>query len=97
MAQDSHGVYGVGATRVSLGTVVRAFERGATAEEIVQRVPSLQLADVDQVVGYYLKNDAEFREYFAARGSGEKALLASHPGWRPRGLRERSMARRRAS
>ena len=55
LAKDAHGVYRVGGTRVTLDIVVRAFNRGATAEEIVQEFPSLQLPDVYQVIGYYLK------------------------------------------
>jgi hypothetical protein len=34
LARDSHGVYRVGGTRVTLDLVVRAFNRGATSEEI---------------------------------------------------------------
>jgi uncharacterized protein (DUF433 family) len=94
LAKDSHGVYRVGGTRVTLDLVVRAFNRGATAEEIVQRFPSLELSDVYQVIGYYLKNGAELREYLVAREAQEKALLASHPEWAPAGLRGRLMARR---
>jgi uncharacterized protein (DUF433 family) len=36
--------------------VVRAFNRGATAEQIVQKYDTLQLPDVYQVIGYYLKH-----------------------------------------
>jgi len=43
MAKDPHGVYRVGGTRVTLDLVVHAFNRGATAEEIVQMFPSLEL------------------------------------------------------
>jgi hypothetical protein len=38
VARDAYGVYRVGGTRVTLDLVVRAFNRGATAEEIVQKV-----------------------------------------------------------
>lgn len=34
LAEDAHGVFRVGGTRVTLDAVIRAFERGATAEEI---------------------------------------------------------------
>ena len=36
---DSDGVVRVGGTRVTLGTVVAAFQEGATAEEIVFQYP----------------------------------------------------------
>jgi uncharacterized protein (DUF433 family) len=40
LAEDSHGVYRVGGTRVTLDLLVHAFNRGATAEEIVQKFPA---------------------------------------------------------
>ncbi len=43
---DTNGVVRVGGTRVTLDTVVYAFEEGTTAEEIVQQYPSLQLGNV---------------------------------------------------
>jgi uncharacterized protein (DUF433 family) len=94
LAKDSHGVYRVGGTRVTLDLVVRAFNRGATAEEIVQKFPSLKLADVYQVIGYYLKHKDELRGYLETRAGEEKRLLDGHPEWSPAGLRERLTARR---
>lgn len=43
---DVHGVVRVAASRVTLTSVVHAFRTGATAEEIAQQYPSLELADV---------------------------------------------------
>jgi hypothetical protein len=51
LAKDAHGVYRAGGTRVTLDLVVRAFNRGATAEEIAQKYDSLRLPDVYQVIG----------------------------------------------
>lgn len=96
LAKDADGIYRVGGTRVTLDTVVRSFNRGATAEEIVQDFPSLQLPDVYQVIGYYLKRRAELADYFEKREHGEKELLAAHPEWSPRGLRQRLLARRKS-
>jgi uncharacterized protein (DUF433 family) len=96
LAQDAQGVYRIGATRVTLDLVVRAFNRGATAEEIVQKFPSLQLPDVYQVIGYYLKHSAELGAYFERREHREKELLDAHRDeWSPRGLRERLLSRRK--
>ena len=90
-------MYRVGGTRVTLDIVVRAFNRGATAEEIVQEFPSLQLPDVYQVIGYYLKHSAEFAAYFEKREREEKELLtrtSGRPGdcvsacWRAGRIRE---------
>jgi uncharacterized protein (DUF433 family) len=96
LARDVHGVYRIGGTRVTLDTVVRAFNRGATAEEIVQDFPSLQLPDVYQVIGYYLKHIEELTQYFEQRARDEKEILAAHPEWSHRGLRERLLARRKS-
>jgi len=94
LVQDTHGVYRVGKTRVTLDLLVRAFNRGATAEEIVQKFPSLELSDVYQVIGYYLKNRTELSEYLKAREYEEDILLTEHAEWFPGGLRERLMARK---
>lgn len=96
LVKDSHGVYRVGGTRVTLDLVVHTFNRGATAEEIVQKFPSLELSDVYQVIGYYLKNRDELRGYFETREREEATLLADHPEWSPSGLRQRLMARRKS-
>jgi uncharacterized protein (DUF433 family) len=97
LAQDASGVYRIGETRVTLDVVVRAFQRGATAEEIVQAFPSLELSEVYQVIGYYLKHSAELSGYLKKRESQEQELLAAHPEWSPDGLRERLLARRKQS
>lgn len=57
----------VGNTRVSLDTVVYAFENGATAEEIAQSYDSLRLEDVYTVIGFYLGHRDEVREYLEKR------------------------------
>ena len=79
---------------MTLDLIVRAFNRGATAEEIAQKYDSLQLSDVYQVIGYYLKHADELTEYFESRSREEEALLSSHQEWSPKGLRDRLLARR---
>jgi uncharacterized protein (DUF433 family) len=94
LTKDAQGVYRVGGTRVTLDLVVAAFNRGATAEEIVQRFDSLRLSDVYQVIGYYLKHADELAEYFEERAHQAEGLLSCHPEWSPAGLRDRMLARR---
>ena len=94
LVRDAQGVYRVGGTRVTLDLVVRAFNRGATVEKIVQKYDSLQLPDVYQVIGYYLKHADELAEYLESRAREEKSLLSSHPEWSPKGLRDRLLARK---
>jgi uncharacterized protein (DUF433 family) len=64
---DPDGVARVGGTRVTLDTVVGAFEQGATPEEIALRYDTLQLADVYAAIAYYLKHRAEVDHYLAKR------------------------------
>lgn len=95
LSKDAHGVYRVGGSRVTLDLVVRAFNRGATPEEIAQDFPSLKLPCIYQVIGYYLKHGAELAEYFDRRNREEQEMVEAHrEEWSPRGLRERLLARR---
>lgn len=96
LSRDVNGVYHVGDSRVTLDLVVRAFNRGATAEEMAQDFPSLQLSDIYQVIGYYLKHGSELAEYFDRRAREEQEMLEAHQEeWSPRGLRQRLLARRK--
>lgn len=61
--EDPPGVLRVGKSRVLLELVIRAFQRGATPEGIVQSYDTLSLPDVYAVVSYYLFNPAPVDEY----------------------------------
>lgn len=60
---DNDGVWRVGGTRVTLDTVVRAFNQGHTAEEIASHYPALKLADIYAVIAYYLNHQADVHYY----------------------------------
>jgi len=64
---DDHGVIRVSNTRVTLDTIIQAFANGATAEEIAYRYPSVPLADIYYVIGYYLRRTEEVDAYLAGR------------------------------
>jgi len=92
---DAEGVVRVGGTRVTLDTLVAAFTDGATAEEIVQQYPSVSLADVYAVLGYYLRHRAEVDAYLHRRQ--QQALAVRDQNERradPGGIRARLLARR---
>ena len=57
----------LGATRVLLDVVVHAFDDGATPEAVVQRFPSLDLADVYAVLAYCLRHRKEVDDYLLRR------------------------------
>ncbi|BAZ51875.1 hypothetical protein NIES4103_45340 [Nostoc sp. NIES-4103] len=89
------GVVRVGGTRVTLDTVVAAFNQGATAEEIVFQYPSLQLADVYAVISYYLRHQQEVQEYLQERQQRANEIRKINENkFNPQGVRDRLMARR---
>jgi uncharacterized protein (DUF433 family) len=92
---DRDSVMRVGGTRVTLDTVVAAFNEGATAEEIAQQYPSLNLADIYAVIGYYLHRREEVESYLAKRREFAKAVRQENEArFNPVGVRERLLARR---
>jgi uncharacterized protein (DUF433 family) len=94
LKSNEDGVVLVGKTRVTLDTVVTAFLEGATAEEIVEQYPSLQLADVYSVIGYYLRRKTEVDAYLKIRQ--ERAAQVRQENecrFNPIGIRDRLMAR----
>lgn len=92
---DANGVIYVGGTRVTLDTVVAAFLEGATVEEIVQQYPSLDLADVYAVVGYFLRQRSEVEAYLRQRQKqAEDVRKQNEMRFDPHGVRERLLARR---
>jgi uncharacterized protein (DUF433 family) len=93
--RETDGAFRVGHTRVSLETVIGAFQEGAAAEEIVLRYPSLDLADVYAVVAYYLRHREEVDRYVAERQEQAAALRRKMEERFPQaGIRERLLARR---
>jgi uncharacterized protein (DUF433 family) len=93
---DPDGVVKVGHTRVTLDTVIFAFNKGATAEEIVYRYPSLALADVYAVLGYYLQHQTEVDAYLAERQRGAEQIREQNEArFDPSGIRSRLLARRK--
>ncbi len=95
LAIDRDGVARVGGTRVTLDILVAAFREGATAEEIAQQYPTLRLADVYSVIGYYLRHRGEVEEYLRERGRRSDLTRRENEGrFDPEGVRDRLAARR---
>jgi uncharacterized protein (DUF433 family) len=94
---DEHGVPRVGGTRVTLDSVVIAFQNGATAEEIAVRYEALRLEDVYLTIGYYLRHRAEVDAYLAGReqlAANMQREADARLSWRA--LRDRLIARQEA-
>jgi uncharacterized protein (DUF433 family) len=64
---EESGAIRVGNTRVLLELVVRAFQDGATPEQIVRKYDTLTLADAYAVIGYYLRHRTDVEKYLADR------------------------------
>jgi uncharacterized protein (DUF433 family) len=95
LKKDADGVVRVGATRVTLDTVIAAFKEGAAAEEMVSQYPTLHLADVYSVIAYYLRRPEEVEEYLDQRVGRAKAVRETNESrFDPRGVRDRLLARR---
>jgi len=93
---DADGVIRVGGTRVTLDTLVAAFDAGATAEEIAQQYPSIALADVYSVIAYYLRHQPEIQTYLAQRQQQAAQVREENERrFNPSGVRDRLLARRR--
>jgi uncharacterized protein (DUF433 family) len=95
LRQGGDGTLRIGSTRVTLDTVISVFNQGATPEAIVQRFPTLELADVYAVATYYLQNRPEVDAYLRRRLQQADALrqeIEATLNTRP--LRERLIARR---
>jgi len=91
---DGSGVVRVGATRVSLDTVVRAYLEGVIPEEITEQYPTLQIADVYAAITYYLKHREEVDAYLSSRQQHrEKVKQENEARTNPVGLRERLLSR----
>ena len=95
LAKNADGVICVAGTRVTLETVVDAFECGSTPEEIVQQYPSLTLADTYQVIAFFLRHRAEVEaELKEACGLREAVRAENERRFPPDGIRARLLARR---
>jgi len=95
LVADTNGVIRVGRTRVTLDTVLTAFLEGATAEEIREQYPSLELSDVYFAIGYYLRYRSEVDAYLMERQRlAAEVQQEAEKRFNPVGIRDRLLARR---
>lgn len=94
LVADAQGVVRVARTRVTLDTVVAAFQDGLTAEEIAEQYPSLPLSQVYAVIAYYLDHQVEVDSYLATRERrAQEVRQANERLFSPVGMRSRLLAR----
>ena len=94
LRSDGHGTVRVGRTRVTLETLVGAFNDGSSAEEIALGYPSLALADVYTIIGFYLRHRDQVDLYLESQGrEADRVRLKYQARLDQSGLRERLLAR----
>jgi len=71
---DADGVVRVGGTRVTLDTIVVAFQQGATAEEIAEQYPAVALSDVYAAIAFYLRHQSAVDAYLGEGNRQSDAL-----------------------
>ena len=92
---DNDGVIRVGNTRVTLETVIGAFNKGATPEQIAQDYPTLKLVDIYAVIAFYLYQPEAVNAYLAEqREAGQRLRAQMEVRFDPQGIRDRLLARR---
>lgn len=92
---NADGVVQVGKTRVTLDTVVAAFKQGMRTKEIVERYPSLRLADVYATLAFYLNHQQEVEAYLQQRQQqAQEVRQMNEAKFNPQKLRDRLLARK---
>jgi uncharacterized protein (DUF433 family) len=80
LTQDPDGEIRLVDHRIGLYTVVRCYQESPTAEQIAEEFPSLPLALVKEVLGFYQENQAEVDAYVAAYRAELERQAAAPPG-----------------
>ncbi len=94
LSRDGAGGLRVAGTRVLLETLVAAFQRGDSPEEIREQYPTLALADIYAVLTYYLRHASDVQGYLDERERlGAEIQTKVETRFPPEGLRARLLAR----
>ena len=67
LVQEADGTVRISGSRVTLDTLVGAFQKGATAEQIQDSFPSISLRQIYGAIAYYLEHEAEVEGYLKMR------------------------------
>lgn len=93
------GTIRIADSRVSLDSVVHHYKLGASAEQIAQKFPALDLADVYAAISYYLNHEDAVEEYLRqqeAKGDEVQKEIEHTPQYQEQSaqLRARVLARK---
>lgn len=93
------GTIRIADSRVSLDSVLHHYKLGASAEQIAQKFPALDLADVYAAITYYLNHEEAVEEYLRqqeAEGDEVQKEIESAPQYQEQSaqLRARVLVRK---
>src|SRR5260370_13474228 len=95
LAED--GTIRIATSRVSLDSVLQHYKLGASAEQIAQKFPAVDLADVYTAISYYLNHKETVEQYLReqeAKGDELQAKIEPDPQYQSsEELRARLLAR----
>jgi uncharacterized protein (DUF433 family) len=74
LIQEANGTVRITGSRVTLDTVIGAFQKGATAEQIQDSFPSLSLAQIYGAIAYYLDHEDDVETYLRERRAEREAI-----------------------
>lgn len=98
LTKTKAGVLRIADTRVSLDSVIIAFNQGSTPEQIVYDYDTLTLSDTYAAISYYLQNREKVDLYLASRAKqNEKLREANDRRFEHQGIREKLLSRRKNS
>jgi len=93
------GTIRIADSRVTLDSVLHHYKLGATAEQIAQKFPALDLADVYASIAYYLNHEETVEDYLRqqeAKGDEVQREIESAPQYQKQSaaLRARVLVRK---
>lgn len=93
---NSQGVVRVAGTRVSLNSIIHAYNEGATAEEIVLRFPTCTIDKIYTILSWPLNHPQEVADYLVTQSQQKQQLAAEIKRTYPSAnLRDRLLTRSR--
>ncbi|MDB5299628.1 MAG: hypothetical protein JWO87_1291 [Phycisphaerales bacterium] len=97
LSADDGGFIHAKGHRIGLHHVIRLYNDGASAEMIAAHYPTLSLALVHKIIGFYLENQPATDEYISAQErETERQIGESRPAPSLEELRDRLAKRRQA-
>jgi uncharacterized protein (DUF433 family) len=69
---DKDGTIRITGSRVTLDSLIHAFQQGATAEQIHDSFPSLDLGDIYATIAYYLDHQDQVERYLRQQASAAR-------------------------